>query len=256
MHYINAVILGILEGITEFLPISSTGHLALGGALLGVPQTPFIKSFEIIIQLGAILAVCVLYVEKIISQKNLWKKILSAFVPTALAGYFLYSFVVERLLGNITVIAWALFLGGVILLFFERWYAKREARMHRTVTMVDAVVIGIVQIVAMIPGVSRSGATIVGGLLRGIRREHIVEFSFLLAIPTMGAATVLDLMKSPIAFAPQEYLFLLIGFVSAFVSAFIVAQWFVRFIQTNSFRGFAWYRIILGGLLLYFIYLW
>jgi hypothetical protein len=106
MQYIHALILGVLEGITEFLPISSTGHLALGGALLGIPQTSFMKSFEIIIQLGAILAVCALYAEKIISQKNLWKKIIVAFVPTALAGYFLYSFVVGRLLGNITVIAW------------------------------------------------------------------------------------------------------------------------------------------------------
>jgi len=210
----QSIIMGIIEGFTEFLPISSTAHLILSGEILKIPASEFLKTYNISIQLGAILAVVVLYWRKIFSSKDLFLKILAAFIPTSIIGLVFYQIVKNYLMESLWLIAATLFLGGIILILFEKRYEKKnkiltedagikeikteEAKQEikKMINYKQAVLIGIFQTFAMIPGVSRSAATIIGGLWLGLKRKTIVEFSFLLAIPTMAAATFLDLIKS------------------------------------------------------------
>jgi undecaprenyl-diphosphatase len=214
--------LGIVEGLTEFLPVSSTGHLILAGKFLGLPSGNFEKSFDIIIQLGAILSVVVLYWRVFLCDFKSFKKIAVAFLPTAIIGLALYK-IIKQMLGSEWVVVWALFLGGIILIIFERWYKKKpqEGLIGKIseVSYRNAFFIGLFQSVAIIPGVSRSGATIVGGLSLGIKRETIVEFSFLLAVPTMCAATGLDILKNWQSFSIGDTGILAVGFVSSFLVA-------------------------------------
>lgn len=256
MTFLHSIILGIVEGITEFLPISSTGHLIITSNLLHISQNEFTKSFEIIIQLGAILAVASLYFRKIVHDKKLWKKILVGFIPTAVIGYFLYAFIKTYLLSNLIVVAWALLIGGIIIVIFEHWYKAHSALAAKNeITYRQAFIVGIAQALAVVPGVSRSGATIVGGLLQGLSRARIVEFSFLLALPTMAAATGLDILKTPLHFSHKEFLLLGVGLLISFITARSVIKWFVRYIQKNTFTVFGIYRIILGALILVAVYL-
>jgi len=197
MNFLDVIILGIVEGITEFLPISSTGHLILASHLLGLNQTGFLKSFEIAIQLGAILSVVVLYGRSLLINAAVLKRVFVAFAPTAIFGLVFYNTIKKSLLGDSNVVLWSLFLGGIFLIIFEIVHREKDAQEEIiSITYPQALLIGVFQSVAMIPGVSRSAATIVGGLMIGLKRKTIVEFSFLLAVPTMGAATALDLMKN------------------------------------------------------------
>ncbi len=248
MNFLEAIILGIVEGFTEFLPISSTAHLILTAEVLQVPTSDFLTSFIIAIQLGAIASVFLLYWRRVMWDGATMRRVIAAFIPTALIGFGLYYLVKDVLLENLTIIAWSLVIGGIILIVFERWERGREP--HETplaeMPYATAVCIGCIQALAIVPGVSRAGATIVGGMLLGIGRKEIVEFSFLLAIPTMAAATGYDLLKTGSDFALREWELLAAGFVVSFVAAFIGVKFLVRFIETHSFALFGWYRIVLG----------
>ena len=251
MNFVQTIVLGIVEGITEFLPISSTAHLILASDILRLAQTEFMKSFEIIIQLGAILAVVFLY------WRTLWKletikKLVVAFIPTGILGLIFYKIVKVYLLGNVEVVLWSLFLGGLFLIIFERWHKEGEEAMENIseISYKKCLLIGLFQSVAMIPGVSRSAATIIGGLLLGLKRKTIVEFSFLLAIPTMLAATGFDLFRNAGNFSLDEAHLLLVGFVTSFFMAIVGIKFLLTYIQKRSFAAFGIYRIILVGLFL------
>ncbi len=258
MDILHGLILGIIEGATEFLPVSSTGHLILASSVLAIPQTDFVKTFEIAIQLGAILAVAVLYFKSFFDLQLLLK-LAAAFIPTGLIGLLVYPVFKSVFEGNVLVVLLALFLGGVILILFERFMGKVEDYATpvapRELTYSQAVLVGFAQAVAIIPGVSRSGATIVGGLALGINRATIVEFSFLLAVPTMLAATSLSLYKDhALAYSGQEWLALAVGFIAAFVVALVVVRWFLTYIRAHSFTAFGTYRIVLSLVFLAYLF--
>jgi len=283
MDLLTAVIFGIVEGITEFLPISSTGHLILTANLLKTPQTEFLKSFEIAIQLGAILSVVVLYWKSFLIKISVLKKITVAFIPTAIIGLLLYKVLKSFLLGNSSIVLWSLLLGGIFIIIFEIFYRQTGALQGRrpepsahglakasprpssngeesaiedidSISYLKAFLIGIFQSIAIIPGVSRSAATIIGGLILGLKRKTIVEFSFLLAVPTMLAATVFDLTKSAGSFNSGQLVYLAVGFVVSFITALFAIKFLLYFIKSHNFIPFAIYRIILALFLLIFIF--
>lgn len=254
MDILHAVILGMVEGVTEFLPVSSTGHLILASKLLGLPETEFLKSFEISIQLGAILAVVALYWRKLLLDWEIMKRLIAAFMPTAVIGFLLYK-TIKLWLGSETIVLWSLFLGGVALIVFELWHTERPDAHDdiATIPYRTAVILGLFQSIAMIPGVSRSGATIIGGLLLGLRRATIVEFSFLLAVPTMAAATGLDLFRHVSSFTAADGDALLAGFVVSFLVAWASIVWLLRFVRTHTFIPFGIYRIAIALFLFWWI---
>jgi len=241
----SAVILGIVEGITEFLPISSTGHLILAAKLLGCPQTEFLKSFEIVIQLGAIMAVIFLYGKSLILNVEILKRVACAFIPTAIVGFIFYK-VIKHFLGNAELVVWSLLLGGVFLIVFELVHRENEHNVKEIarIPYTTAALIGVFQAMAMVPGVSRAAATIIGGLILGVQRKTIVEFSFLLAVPTMLAAAVLDILKSPQPFSSGEWGVLAVGFFTAFGVAIASIKFLLYFIKNHSFIIFGVYRIL------------
>jgi len=248
MQVIQAIILGIIEGVTEFLPISSTGHLILSSRLMGLPDTDSVKSFTVFIQLGAIGAVTVLYVRELITSKALAIRVLVAFLPTAFVGIVLYPFIKAVLLGNDTITVAALFAGGVILVLIDRTALTRRDTKENAASLsyAQAVLIGVAQAVSVVPGVSRAAATIIGGRLVGLKRHEAVRFSFLLAIPTMIAATALDLVNSAASFTAHEFLLLGVGFTVSFVIAVLVIRLFLRFIARHSLVVFGVYRMLLA----------
>lgn len=258
MDFLDSLVLGVIEGITEFLPISSTGHLILGETLLKIPQTEFLKSFTVIIQLGAILSVVVLYWNRLFIERTVWKKIIVAFLPTAAVGYALYGIIKNALLGNDAIVVLALFLGGIALIVFELWYREKQnegkAESHE-LSYRQAFIVGLAQSLAVIPGVSRSAATIVGGLALGVSRKAIVEFSFFLAVPTMAAATSLDLLKSSFVFSGGEWLMLALGFVVSFLVALWAIRFLLRFVANHTFIPFGIYRIAAAALFFLFVIL-
>ncbi len=261
MTILDSIILGIVEGVSEFLPISSTGHMVLVSNILDIVQDPFTKNFEIIIQLGAILSVVFLYWNRLIKNKHLVFKIAVAFLPTALIGFTVYKYVKE-LLGSVYVVIGALFLGGIILMLFEKWVERSLKKRNvvrvdapENISVTQALYVGIFQAIAIIPGVSRSAATIVVGEFLGISRKAIVEFSFLLAIPTMFAATALDIKKSAASFSLDQVGLLVIGFVVSFFVALLAVKTFLRYIEKNSFKVFGVYRICLAVVYLVYILL-
>ncbi len=254
MNYIYSIILGIVEGVTEFLPISSTGHMILTADILRLPASEFWKSFEVFIQLGAIFAVVVLYAKKVFTSWDLIKKIIVAFLPTAFLGLMFYKIVKTFLLGNSAVVLWSLFIGGLILIIFEHWH-KDSGEAGAPITYKQAFVIGLFQSLAMIPGVSRSAATIVGGLALGINRKNIVEFSFLLAVPTMLAATGLDLIKTGANFSGAEWGYLAVGFITSFLVAILAVKFFLAYIQKHSFAVFGYYRVVLAIAMYFWLFL-
>ncbi len=253
MNIFDALILGIVEGITEFLPVSSTGHMILTSHLLGILSDPFTKSFEIIIQLGAILAVVYLYRKIVFKNINIMTKVVIAFIPTAIIGLVAYSFVKRYLLDNVYVVVASLFFGGIFIILFEKKYRSVESSVsveeglnEKSITVKQAIYIGIFQAVSIIPGVSRSAATIIGGQILGLSRKVIVEFSFLLAIPVMLAATTLDVYKNHAVFSSEQVGLLVIGFITAFLVAIVAIKTFLAYIQKHSFAVFGIYRIILA----------
>ncbi len=248
MQLWDVLILGVVEGITEFLPVSSTGHLILTAQLLHLDQSEFLKSFEIAIQLGAILAVVVIYWDRLISGIKIWKRLLVAFIPAAFIGALFYKIIKQHLLGNHQVVLWSLFIGGLFIIVFELGYRQKDKAVGQIsdISLPQALLIGLFQSAAMIPGVSRAAATIIGGLVAGLSRKTIVEFSFLLAVPTMLAATVLDLAKSAPHFLPEQFIYLGIGSVVSFAVAMLAIKFLLTFIKRHSFIAFGVYRIILA----------
>lgn len=247
MTIFHAIILGIVEGLTEFLPISSTGHLILTSYFLRIPDAEFVKSFEIIIQLGAILAVVVLYFRSFLNI-GILKKLAVAFIPTGIIGLLLYKILKTYFLGSTSIVAWSLFIGGIVLIAFELYIRRAPVPYDEIENMSyrQAFGIGLFQAAAIIPGVSRSAATIVGGMILGMSRVAIVEFSFLLAVPTMAAATGLDLVKSASAFSAADAFMLAVGFVVSFVVAIVAISYFLRYVRSHTFIPFGIYRIVVA----------
>jgi len=250
MSFLETIILGIVEGFTEFLPVSSTGHLILSSHLLKLEQSDFLKSFEIAIQLGAILSVMVLYFKRFLLNTEVIKRIAVAFLPTAIVGFTLYGFIKNVLLGSELTVLWALLLGGVALVVFELWYSKTALKLNVQNSLLlsyrHCFFIGLFQALAVVPGVSRAGATILGGLWLGVPRKTIVEFSFLLALPTMAGATGLDLLKNASSFSYDQFGVLLVGFAVSFVTAVLAIKFLLSFVQKHTFMSFGVYRIILA----------
>lgn len=245
MNLLQVLIFGVVEGITEFLPVSSTGHLILTAHLLNFKQTEFLKSFEIAIQLGAILAVVVLYWKTLVKGGKIWKRIFVAFLPTACIGLILYKLIKKFLLGNNAVVLWSLFIGGILLIIFELFYREKTDAVDTMgqISYKQSFYIGLFQSIAMIPGISRSAATIIGGLSLGLKRRTIVEFSFLLAVPTMLAATALDLAKSANTFSASQFFLLFAGFGVSFAVAAAAIKLLLHFIKRHNFILFGVYRI-------------
>jgi undecaprenyl-diphosphatase len=262
---IKAFILGIVEGLTEFLPVSSTGHLILAADLMGLSDDKT-KVFEIVIQAGAILAVCWEYRARIASTltgitsdpvaQRFAINVFVAFLPCA-ALAFLFNKAIKAVLFKPVPVALAFIIGGIIILFAERWYKRREAngispRIQSVdqMTWKDALKVGVAQCAALFPGMSRSGSTIIGGMFFGFSRRCVTEFTFYLAIPTLFAATIYSLWKDRALLSAADLPMFGVGFVAAFVSAFIVVRWLIRFVSTHDFTIFAWYRIAFGLVIL------
>ncbi|MCK9363067.1 MAG: undecaprenyl-diphosphate phosphatase [Syntrophales bacterium] len=247
MEITTALILGIVEGFSEFLPISSTGHLILAGKLLGLAESDFVKSFDIAIQLGAILSVVVLYWRELLVNWETIKKVAVAFLPTGVIGFVLYKIIKNILLGSTAVVLWSLLIGGIILIVFEMLHREKDdaTKSLSEITYMQSFLIGVFQSLAVIPGVSRSAATIVGGLILGMKRTIIVEFSFLLAVPTMLAATVYDLYKNGAIFSVLQLNYLAVGFLTSFIVALASIKFLIRFVQNHTFILFGIYRIAL-----------
>jgi undecaprenyl-diphosphatase len=246
----QAIILGIVEGMTEFLPISSTGHLIVVADWMGMKQTEANTAFEVIIQLAAILAVVFNYKEKFTLEKiDLWKKVFVAFLPIAIIG-FIFSHQIKALF-SVPIVATMFIVGGIIFLILEHFYKEEN---HTTteveqVTMRQAIWIGIAQVFALIPGTSRAGSTIVGALLVGLSRKAAAEFSFLLALPVMAATSGYDLLKHYQDFSGANFIALGVGFVTAFVVAYLTMKFFIKFLEKFTFVAFGIYRILFGLLL-------
>ncbi|MFN3782951.1 MAG: undecaprenyl-diphosphate phosphatase [Spirosomataceae bacterium] len=251
MTYFQALILAIIEGITEYLPVSSTGHMIIGAAFMGINEASFTKIFEVNIQFGAILSVVVLYWRRFFQSLEFYYKLAVAFIPAAFIGLILGD-LIDQLLENVLVVAIMLVLGGVVLVFIDAYFEKRAQK--EEIAYSDAFKIGLFQCIAMIPGVSRSASTIIGGMFQGLSRKSSAEFSFFLAVPTMLAASAYKLLKGfltgTLTFSTEEINLLLFGNAIAFVVAMLAIKFFIHFLQKYGFRVFGYYRIGLGLVLI------
>ena len=270
MNTLETIIIAIVEGITEFLPVSSTGHMIIAQNLLGVESTDFVKAFTFIIQFGAILSVVVLYwkrffklndtpapegastLKKILHKYDFYWKLFVAFIPAAVLG-LLFNDVIDEMLESVTVVATTLILGGIFMLFCDKIFNKGDERTE--LTEKKAFWIGMFQCMSMIPGVSRSMATIVGGMAQKLTRKAAAEFSFFLAVPTMLAATLFKLLKivtdeNGLQILKENLSTLLIGNAVAFIVAMLAIKFFINFVSKYGFKAFGWYRIIVGGIIL------
>lgn len=252
MNLLHVLILAIIEGITEYLPISSTGHMILGSSFMGIASDPFVKFFTVAIQLGAILSVVVLYFKRFFKSIDFYIKLFIAFIPSAIFGV-LFSDAIDALLESPLGVAISLLVGGIILLFVDKWFTKAYIVDTDEVDYLTAFKIGFFQCIAMVPGVSRSGATIVGGMSQRLSRKAAAEFSFFLAVPTMFAATAkkaYDYYKLGFVLNEEQIKLLAIGNVVAFIVAMLAIKFFIDFLTKYGFRLFGWYRIIVGGIIL------
>jgi undecaprenyl-diphosphatase len=258
MSLIQAIILAIIEGLTEFLPVSSTGHMIFGSSLMGIETLPFTKLFTVAIQFGAILSVVIIYWKKFLPKAGertfaFYRKLIIAFIPAVIAG-LLFKKQIDKLLENVIVVAVALLVGGIIFLLLDKWFRKTEITGEDQLPSDSkAFKIGSFQVLAMIPGVSRSAATIIGGLTQGLNKKAAAEFSFFLAVPTMFAATVKDLfdfIKDGGVLQQQEIFLLVIGNFIAFIVAILAIRSFVAYLTRYGFRIFGYYRIIVGLIIL------
>lgn len=252
MTTVQAIILGVTEGLTEFLPISSTGHMILVSHFLHVIDSVTLTTFEIVVQLGAILAVILSYHKKLFKLEII-KKLTVAFIPTGIAGVIIFPYI-KHLLQNPKLVAITLTLGGIVILLVERKYKKYLERgsvnESSEISYKQAIILGCFQVLAIIPGVSRSGAIIVGGLLQKLSRKALVEFSFLLAVPTMIVATLYTLIKKHSELSAQSLSPIIIGTIVSFFVAFLVIRLALTYIRKHSFEVFGWYRIVIGIILL------
>lgn len=255
MTYLQAIILSIIEGLTEFLPVSSTGHLILASRFLNIAESEFLKSFEVIIQLGAIFAVVFLYKSIIFENSKLILKVIVAFLPAGFTGLILYKFIKEYLLSNELVTVVSLFTGGVILIIIEHLLKNKKNHLSdiKDISFKKSFFIGIFQSISIIPGISRAASTIIGGRLLGLNRETAVLFSFLLAIPTISAASIYDLTKNSLHFTTHEYGLLITGLACSFLVAYLTIKFFIKYIQNHSFISFGIYRIIIA--ILYWVFI-
>jgi len=243
----QAIILAIVEGITEFLPVSSTGHMIIASSFMGISHLEFTKMFTVNIQFGAILSVVVLYWKRFFQTIDFYFKLVVAVLPALVLGFLLNDFI-DSLLENVIVVAISLLVGGIILLFVDK-IANPSTR-EREISYFDALKIGFFQCIAMIPGVSRSASTIVGGMLQGLSRKQAAEFSFFLAVPTMAAAGGYKLLKTYDTIQSEDIKILLLGNLVAFVVAMLAIKFFITFLTKYGFKVFGYYRIILGLILL------
>lgn len=251
MGIFESIILGIIEGFTEFLPISSTGHLIVASEMMGIDQTKVTKAYEVIIQFAAILAVLLTYSDKFHPSKiELWKKLILAFLPIAAIGYIFADYI--KAMFDIKIVAIMFIVGGIIFLIVEKFYKEKEHYIDdvEKVSYKQALWIGIAQIFALIPGTSRAGSTIIGAMLVGLNRKASAEFSFLLAFPVMSATTAYDLLKHYKDFSDANLVVLGVGFVTAFIVAYLTIKLFLVFLQRFTFVAFGIYRIIFGTILL------
>lgn len=260
MTVIEAIIIAIVEGITEFLPISSTGHMIITSSLMGIAKDDFTKLFEVAIQLGAIMSVVVLYYKKFfpLNRWNFYLKLIIAVIPALILG-FLFSDKIDELLESPLTVSITLFLGGFVLLFIDKIFNQHTIEKDEDISFLRAFFIGVWQCVAMIPGVSRSAASIIGGMQQKLTRNLAAEFSFFLAVPTMAAATGYKLLKAytetpEILFNSNNIILLVIGNVVAFVVAMLAIKFFIGYLQKHGFKLFGWYRIIAGTILLLMYY--
>ncbi len=255
MNFIQALILGIIEGITEFLPISSTAHLIITSKLLAIPQTDFHKFFEVFIQSGAILAVVVIYFQYLLKRKNLIKYLIYSFIPTAIIGFLLYKVIKNVFFESDILIIGAIFLVGLIFLKVEWLIKKKVINLHKPLTSLtfkEAVIIGLGQALAVIPGVSRAGSVIVGMMLLGYERDEAATYSFLLAVPTIMAASAYDLykMRGIIFSSSVNLVYLFIGFIASFATAYLAVRWLINYLKKNTLVIFGIYRLLLAIILL------
>jgi len=259
MNILQAAILGLVEGITEFLPISSTFHLIFTSKLLGLPQSDFVKAFQVIIQMGAILSAMVIYAKQVWEDKSLAVKAIAAFIPTGIIAFILQDVIKGVFFESEFFMLTAFVVVGVIFLIVEYAIKKDTIKLNYTLqsfTIFQASLIGVVQATAVLPGVSRAGAVIVAMMILGFRREESARFSFLLAIPTISAASLYDAykMRDVIGAQQENVMLLAVGFFVAMVSAYVVMRWFITFLKNNTLAPFAYYRfvlviiILLGGL--------
>jgi len=254
MNYINSIVLGVVEGATEFLPISSTFHLIWVSKMLGIAATDFQKAFEVIIQGGAILAVVVLYWKTITTNSSLIKKVCVSFIPTAAVAFTLYNSIKDIFFESVVLQLLVFVFIGVVFILYEKFSKRRLGSNLSGLSYKDAVVIGLIQALAIIPGVSRAGAVILGLMFLGVKRDEAAAYSFLLAVPTLFAASGLDFVK----ILPDLILYknsmgvLLAGFISSFISALLVAKWLIGYLKKHSLSSFGWYRVILGIILTVF----
>lgn len=253
MTFLDAIILAIIEGLTEFLPISSTGHMIIASTFMGNASDDFVKLFTVAIQFGAILSVVLVYFQRFLQSIQFYMLLFAAFVPTAIIGLLAKDYI-DALLENVQVVAWSLLLGGVVLLFVDRYFESNESQADEpSLNYKSAMLIGTIQSLAMIPGVSRSAATIIGGLSQKLTRKAAAEFSFFLAVPTMFAATLksmYDQKELLLGSEGREWLLLLVGNIVAFAVAYLAIKSFISFLQRKGFKPFGWYRIALGAILL------
>lgn len=252
MTSLEAIVLGIVEGLTEFLPVSSTGHMIIASSLMGIQSDDFVKLFTVAIQLGTILSVVVLYFKRFFRSIAFYGKLLAAFIPAAIFGVLL-SDKIDELLESPQTVALSLVLGGIVLLFIDRIFRRNAEDDADRISFPSAFVVGLFQCLAMIPGVSRSAATIIGGMQQKLTKKAAAEFSFFLAVPTMFAATakkLLDFYKDGHTVSSQELGMLAIGNLVGFVVAIIAIKSFISFVTRHGFRVFGIYRIIVGGIIL------
>lgn len=252
MSFLEAIILAIIEGLTEFLPVSSTGHMIIASTFMGITSDDFVKLFTVAIQFGAILSVVLVYFKKFFQSWTFYMKLFVAFVPTGIIGLLLKS-KVDALLENVWVVAVSLLLGGVVLLFVDKFFAKNEEEGLDEVDYKTGFIIGTIQSIAMIPGVSRSAATIIGGLSQKLTRKAAAEFSFFLAVPTMFAATaksIWDEKELLLKSSNNEMVLLIVGNIIAFIVAYIAIRSFISYLSKNGFKIFGYYRIVLGSILI------
>jgi undecaprenyl-diphosphatase len=259
MNIIHVIILAIIEGLTEFLPVSSTGHMVVASSLMGISKDEFVKLFEVVIQLGAILAVVILYFKRFVRSVDFYIKLVIGVIPAVILGLLLKKHI-DKWLENPLIVAVSFVVGGIILLFVDDWFNKPQINEEKKISHLTALKIGFFQCLAMIPGVSRSAASIVGGMSQKLSRTAAAEFSFFLAVPTMFGATVKDLWdfkKKGLFDTPdfhQDIKFLLIGSVIAFIVAMLAIKTFITFLEKRGFKVFGWYRILAGAviIILYF----
>lgn len=264
MSILHAILLAIIEGLTEFLPVSSTGHMIIGSSLIGIASDPFTKMFTVAIQFGAILSVIVLYWKRFMPEKQalreslrFYTKLMVAFVPAAVLGFALNDFI-DAMLERVDIVGYALVLGGIFFLFVDKLFHKNEEALDQQLGYLSALKIGFFQTIAMIPGVSRSAATIIGGLTQNLNKRTAAEFSFFLAVPTMFAATAYKMLKfygDGGAFGSNEITLLVIGNVVAFIVAILAIKTFINFLTRHGFKVFGYYRIVIGVIILVLYYL-